>query len=128
LGGIALQTYRADLKDKARTLHDNMTDAEQKLWYHLRRKQIENIQFYRQRPIGNYIVDFYAPTIKLIIEIDGAQHAEINNAIYDEDRTQYLNSLGLNVIRFNNLQILNEIVSVLQVIHQSILPALETTP
>jgi very-short-patch-repair endonuclease len=84
LGGITLHTYRADLKLKARNLRANMTDAEQKLWYYLRRKQISNIQFYRQRPINNYIVDFYAPTIKLVIEIDGSQHAEINNSIYDE--------------------------------------------
>ncbi len=112
-----MANYRADLKQKARTLRTNMTDAEQKLWFYLRRKQMENIQFYRQRPIENYIVDFYAPSIKLVIEIDGAQHAEIKNAIYDNERTQYLNSIGLTVTRFNNLQILTETNSVLQTIH-----------
>jgi very-short-patch-repair endonuclease len=120
LGGITLANYRADLKQKARTLRSNMTDAEQKLWYHLRRKQIQNIQFYRQRPIGNYIVDFYAPSIKLIIEIDGAQHAEPEDVIYDEKRTHYLNSLNFNVIRFDNRQILLETNNVLESIHQTI--------
>jgi very-short-patch-repair endonuclease len=112
--------YRADLKQKARTLRSNMTDAEQKLWYYLRRKQIQNIQFYRQRPIENYIVDFYAPSIKLVIEIDGAQHAETANMTYDENRTSHLNQLGLNVIRFNNRQILLETNYVLESIHQTI--------
>jgi very-short-patch-repair endonuclease len=120
LGGITVANYRADLKQKARTLRSNMTDAEQKLWYYLRRKQIQNVQFYRQRPIGNYIVDFYAPAIKLIIEIDGAQHAEPEDVIYDEKRTRYLNSLNFNVIRFNNRQILLETNNVLESIHQTI--------
>jgi very-short-patch-repair endonuclease len=56
-----------------------MTDAKQKLWYHLHRKQMTNIQFYRQRPTGNDIIDFFSPTFKLAIEIDGSQHAELNN-------------------------------------------------
>jgi very-short-patch-repair endonuclease len=124
LGGITVANYRPDLKQKARTLRSNMTDAEQKLWYYLRRKQIQNIQFYRQRPrkrkTGNYIVDFYAPSIKLIIEIDGAQHAETENMAYDENRTLHLNQLGLNVIRFNNRQILLEPNNVLESIHQTI--------
>ncbi len=66
--------YRPHLKPFARTLRTNMTDAEQKLWYHLRRKQIQGVQFYRQRPIDKYIVDFCAPSVKLIIEVDGSQH------------------------------------------------------
>jgi very-short-patch-repair endonuclease len=120
LGGITVTNYRTDLKLKARTLRTNMTDAEQKLWYYLRRKQISNIQFYRQRPIGNYVVDFYAPTIKLVIEIDGSQHAEVNNVIYDDRRTQHLNGPGFNVIRFDNRQILLETKNVLESIHQTI--------
>ena len=64
--------YRNNLKPLARQLRLNMTDAEQKLWFQLRRKQILDIVFYRQKPIGNYIVDFYAPSQKLVVEVDGA--------------------------------------------------------
>lgn len=112
--------YRADLKAKARQLRTNMTDAEQKLWYHLRRKQILGIQFYRQRPLGEYIVDFHAPEIELIVELDGSQHQEHGAINYDVLRTAYLKSLGLSVMRFDNLQALNETDSVLEMIHQYI--------
>lgn len=112
--------YRADLKAKARQLRSNMTDAEQKLWYHLRRKQILGIQFYRQRPLGTYVVDFHAPEIELVVEIDGSQHQEQDAIAYDSLRTAYLKSLGLNVMRFDNLQALNETDSVLEMIHQYI--------
>ncbi len=112
--------YRADLKAKARQLRSNMTDAEQKLWYYLRRKQLLGIQFYRQRPLGEYIVDFHAPEIKLVIELDGSQHQEQDAIHYDSVRTAYLISLGLNVMRFDNLQAINETDSVLEMIHQNI--------
>ena len=94
-----------------------MTDAEQKLWHRLRRKQLLGVQFFRQRPIGEYIVDFYAPTVKLVVELDGSQHREQDAIHYDSSRTSYLNSLGINVLRFDNLQALNETDSVLEMIH-----------
>ena len=112
--------YRPDLKEKSRQLRIGMTDTEQKLWYHLRRKQLLGVQFFRQRPIGEYIVDFYAPTIKLVIELDGGQHQELDAIHYDSVRTGYLTSLGLNVMRFDNLQALNETDNVLEMIHQFI--------
>ena len=98
----------------------SMTDAEQKIWHHVRRKQVLGVQFFRQRPIGEYIVDFYAPTIKLVIEIDGSQHMERSAITYDSDRTFHFESLGLKVMRFDNLQALNETDSVLEMIHQFI--------
>ena len=110
-----------------------MTDAEQKLWHRLRRKQLLGVQFFRQRPMGEYIVDFYAPTIKLVIELDGSQHHEQDAIHYDSSRTSYLNSLGINVLRFDNLQALNETDSVLEMIYYFIQrkippgPAPETT-
>ena len=58
------------------------------------------VQFYRQKPIGNYIVDFYAPAVRLIVEIDGSQHLEPDQARRDEFRTAYFNQLGLRVLRF----------------------------
>jgi very-short-patch-repair endonuclease len=66
--------YKPKLKLYSRQLRSSLTDAEILLWSHIRRKQLCNIQFYRQKPIGNYIVDFYAPTARLIIEVDGGQH------------------------------------------------------
>jgi very-short-patch-repair endonuclease len=61
---------------RAREFRKNMTEAEQALWFRLRRKQLLDVQFYRQRPIGNHVVDFYAPSAKLVIEVDGSQHLE----------------------------------------------------
>ncbi len=110
--------YRSDLKLKARQLRSNMTDAEQRLWHHLRRKQLLDIQFLRQRPLGKYIVDFHAPMVKLVVEIDGSQHMENDAMAYDSVRNTYLETLGLTVLRFDNLQVLNETDGVLEKIHQ----------
>jgi len=77
---------------------------------------LNNTQFYRQRPIGNYIVDFYAPTAKLVIEVDGGQHFEATYLQRDKDRDDFLRSLNLNVLRFDNSQVLNCIDEVLEVI------------
>lgn len=112
--------YRDTLKLLARQLRDKMTDAEQKLWFHLRRKQILNVTFYRQRPIGEYIVDFYAPSQKLVIEVDGAQHFDEKNAANDAARSTYLESLGSHVMRFDNYQALSATASVLEMIHRYI--------
>jgi len=66
--------FNKELRQFARELRKNMTDAEKHVWSRIRRKQLKNSQFYRQKNIGNYIVDFYCPAAKLIIEIDGCQH------------------------------------------------------
>ena len=93
-----------------------MTDAEQSLWLWLRRKQIHGVQFYRQKPIGNYIVDFHAPAARLAVELDGSQHMETRHAAHDAVRDAYLVSVGLRVLRFDNLQVLKELDAVLSVI------------
>jgi very-short-patch-repair endonuclease len=113
--------YRPDLKHTARRLRSEMTDAEQKLWFYLRRKQLNGVQFYRQRPIGRYIVDFVAPTIKLVIEVDGSQHFTGSNLTYDSERTDFLVSSGYQVIRFDNLQVLGDTGAVLEIINSKIL-------
>ena len=110
--------YNHSLKPNARRLRTNMTDAEQRLWFKLRRKQVLNIQFYRQKPIGNYIVDFYAPAVKLVVEIDGGQHFEDEHQNRDEQRDAGLKKLGLHVLRFDNLQVLRETDAVLEAIIQ----------
>ena len=84
----------------AKILRKQQTPQEKIIWNLVRNRKIQNIKFKRQYPIGNYIVDFAAPDIKLIIELDGGQHNEIQNIKYDEQRTIFLNSLGYRVIRF----------------------------
>ena len=110
--------YRHDLKQKARDLRANMTSAEQLLWFHLRRKQLLGIPFYRQRPIGKYIVDFYASAISLVIEVDGGQHFEPAGIDSDSRRTAMLAAQGLVVVRYDNLQVIKETVQVLEEIYR----------
>jgi len=81
--------YNSYLKEKARKLRKNLTESEQVLWSRLRRKQVLGVQFYRQRPIGKYIVDFYCPKAKLVIEIDGSQHLAPEGARKDQARDEY---------------------------------------
>ena len=108
--------YKDTLKFNARQLRRNMTDGEQLIWARLRRKQLFGVQFYRQKPIGRYIVDFFAPKAKLVVEVDGSQHFAGNQAIRDEQRDKYLSNLGLLVLRFNNLQVLQETDAVVELI------------
>lgn len=111
--------YNSRLKAKARSLRANPTDAELRLWYRLRRKQILGVQFYRQKTIGNYIVDFYAPVAKLVVEVDGAHHLALSQAEYDKRRTEYLEQQGLKVLRFDDRQVLLQIDSVVQAIFRA---------
>lgn len=113
-------SYRKDLKQVARTLRANMTDSEQALWVRLRGKQLKGIEFYRQRPIGNAIVDFYAPKAKLVVEVDGAQHFTPGNIQKDEDRSAVLENQGLRILRFNNLKVFQELDAVVEVIFQAL--------
>lgn len=109
--------YRGDLKQTARKLRSNMTDAERLLWSRLRGKQILGVQFYRQKPIGLYVVDFHAPAAKLVVEVDGSQHFEEAAQLKDRKRDIYLESLDLQVLRFDNLQVMKEAEAVLETIH-----------
>jgi very-short-patch-repair endonuclease len=83
---------------QARQLRHNLTQAEARLWAHIRAHQIGDVHFRRQYAIGKYIVEFCAPRRKLIIEIDGSQH--LANEKLDNERTSYLNSKGHKVLRF----------------------------
>jgi very-short-patch-repair endonuclease len=112
--------YNPKLRSRARQLRQNMTDSERALWLRLRGKKLSDIQFYRQKPIGDFIVDFYAPKAKLVIEIDGSQHLEAHHAEKDRQRDEYLNSLGLIVLRFNGRQILKETEATMERIYQTI--------
>jgi len=93
-----------------------MTDGEQVMWARLRKKQLLGVQFYRQKPIGRYIVDFFAPKAKLVVEVDGSQHFVGDHALSDKQRDTYLSNLGLLVLRFNNLEVLRETDAVVEMI------------
>ena len=112
--------YNPRLKSRARSLRANLTDAEQRLWARLRRKQILGVQFYRQKPIGNYIADFYAPAARLVVEVDGSQHFEPPQAAHDRRRTAHLKELGLRVLRYTDRQVLLELDSVAEEIFRAV--------
>lgn len=102
---------------KARSLRKNMTEQERILWQYLRKRSINNFKFRRQYPIGNYIVDFVCLEKRLVIEIDGGQHNQSDNILYDQNRTQYIEKFGYKVIRFWN----NEIESNIEGVYEEIL-------
>jgi very-short-patch-repair endonuclease len=113
-------TYKGSLKEIAQQLRKNMTDAERHLWWKIKMKQVKGLIFYRQKPIGEYIVDFYCPKAKLVIEIDGSHHLIGDTIEYDRTRDDYMNSLGLKVLRFNNTEVLTNIFGVLEKIEEEI--------
>ena len=96
--------------ESARKLRREMTPHERKLWYLFLQKY--PVKIYKQRIIGNYIVDFYCASAKLVIEIDGTQHFEQPGKDRDEARTDYLESLGLKVVRYSNRDIDREFAAV----------------
>lgn len=100
------------LTQLARKLRQDATEAEKILWYHLRAKQLDNLKFRRQQPIGNYIVDFICFEKKLIIEVDGGQHAE--NYISERKRTKWFHDKEYRIIRFWNNEVLQNCQSVLE--------------
>ena len=104
--------------DRARELLHGMTDAEQKLWHHLRNRQLSGHKFRRQHDIDHCIADFACTEALLIVELDGGQHAD--QVEYDEHRTRHLQSRGYRVLRFWNNDVLTNIESVLVVILSSL--------
>ena len=103
----------------ARHLRSNQTDAERLLWRHLRNRELQGFRFRRQVPLGPYIVDFVCFEQRLVVELDGGQHAEQHS--YDAARDDWLRSQGFRIIRFWNNQVLGETEGVLGVILESLL-------
>ena len=114
-----MQPYNKNLKQPSRDLRNNMTDAEKLLWSKLRNNQILGLQFYRQKPLLNFIVDFYCPAANLVIECDGGQHFTDEGLEADRVRDEILVELGLVVLRFSNRQVLTEIDDVIELIFQT---------
>ena len=103
--------YNPKLKAFSRELRNNSTLAEVLLWNELKGRKMCEYQFMRQKPIGNYIVDFYCSKLRLIIEIDGKTHD--GKFSYDMDRQQFLESLGLRILRFHDLDVKKDMRNIL---------------
>jgi very-short-patch-repair endonuclease len=107
-------------RETARRLRKNSTYAEIKLWRHLRQLPTLGSHFRRQVPVGPYVADFACMAVKLLIEVDGSQHGEAENANRDEARTRWLQAEGYRVIRFWNNEIANNIDGVMDAIYAAI--------
>jgi len=110
--------YQSYLKNYSRVLRNNCTKEEQLLWFYLRKRNILGFQFYRQRPIDDYVVDFVCMKLKLIIEVDGSDH----EYKYDEDllREEKLKNLGFIILRIKNNQIRNNLEGVVKFITENV--------
>ena len=106
------------LTPRAQQLRKNMTKEERRLWYEYLHSY--PLRFRRQVPFGNYILDFYCAAAKLAIELDGSQHYDPDDQRYDQERTAYLNSIGIEVLRFSNLDVLKNLRGVCQTIDLAI--------
>ena len=109
-----MRMYNNNLKQFSRQLRKNMTDAEMHLWSRVRGKQIKGYQFYRQKIIGNYIADFYCPKANLVIEVDGGQHYSDEGKKKDSIRDSYLVGIGLNILRFSDRDVFENIEGVIE--------------
>jgi len=113
--------YNPILKELAKKLRRNMTFSEVKLWNELKNGRMMGYDFDRQRPIGNYIVDFYCKDLLLALEIDGITHQDEKIILKDEIRQDELEMLGVNFLRFNALLVVNKVESVIKEIENWIL-------
>jgi very-short-patch-repair endonuclease len=104
-------------KNRRRDLRKNQTDSESILWSKLRNKQCNGFKFFRQYGLGEYILDFYCPELRLAIELDGGQHAQKKEREYDQTRTNYLTTNDVKELRFWN----NEITENLDGVYEKIL-------
>lgn len=114
LVGVIMSQGQKEIQKRARDLRSNQTGAEGLLWMHLRNRQLNNLKFRRQHPIGNYIVDFYCAEVGVIVEIDGDTH--LDRVEYDQNRTEWLERQRLRVIRFSNQDVYENPAEVLTLI------------
>ncbi|MCK5052257.1 MAG: endonuclease domain-containing protein [Candidatus Cloacimonetes bacterium] len=105
---------------RRKELRKRETTAEKILWSSLRRRNINNIKFYRQYGIGAYIADFYAPSLRLCIEVDGKQHHTETGSEYDAERDNYMESLNIQILRFKNELVIEDTVNIVSEIKRAI--------
>ena len=114
--------YNRDLVERARELRKNMTAAEAKLWRECLRHL--DVRVLRQRPIEHFIVDFYLPSLKLVVEVDGDSHFSDEGKARDAERTGILEGHGLRVVRFTNAEVLHNLEGVCEVLRGAVSPPL----
>ncbi len=100
------------LKERRRDLRNNQTEAEKLLWQHISQDKISGMRFLRQYSAGPYILDFYCAKLRLGIEVDGEVHNKEERKLYDKDREKFLKNLNIEIIRFWNSDVLNNIEDV----------------
>lgn len=105
---------KRELKEKRQELRKNLTPAEASLWSQIKGRKLMGRRFTKQHSIGNYIVDFYCASEKLIIELDGELHMNYTSEEYDRARENYLEGLGYKIIRFENKMVFDHLPSVLK--------------
>ncbi len=115
-----MEIYEPKLKQSSRQLRNNSTDAESLLWAKIRMRQLNGFLFYRQKPLGGYIADFYCPKAKLVIEVDGGQHLTPDAIENDRVRDEYMKNIGLKTLRFTNIDVIENINGVLETIEKSL--------
>ena len=103
-----------DMRARARRLRRDATDAERALWRRLRGKQLEGLKFRRQHAVGRFVLDFYCHECRLAVELDGGQHGEAAHRRRDDTRTAFLERKGVAVLRYSNLEVLQETEAVLE--------------
>ncbi len=108
------------LKRRSQELRNNMTDVERLLLSKLRMRQLKGMQFYRQRIIGDYIVDFYCPKANLIIEVDGGQHYSEEGMAKDQKRDEFLQASGFKVLRFSDREVLENLEGLLRMVYENL--------
>ena len=106
--------YNPNLKDYSQKLRREMTESERKIWFKIRKRQIKGFLFFRQKPIGNHIVDFYCPKANLVIELDGGQHYSEDSKAKDDQRDEYLRKMGLRVLRFSDREVFQDSIAVIE--------------
>jgi len=119
---------RTTEKAKRRELRNNATDAERLLWQRLKSKQITGVKFRRQFSVDQYVLDFYAPSVKLAIEIDGPTHLSEEAMEYDEARTKDIERFGIRILRVTNVDVYTNMEGVLLKIMNTIEEISENHP
>src|SRR3989344_7155579 len=111
------------MKDRRKVLRSDMTKPEQVLWYWLRTKYLKGYKFRRQYSVGYYILDFYCPKLRLGIEVDGDSHFDSKAMEYDQQRDDFLKGHNIEIIRFTNKEVMENIEGVLEKIMKFYLPS-----
>jgi very-short-patch-repair endonuclease len=114
---------RQPLKPRRKELRSSLAPAEAALWKSLQRSQVNGKKFRRQHSVGNYVLDFYCPECRLAVELDGQGHFNSMTSEYDYRRTEYLKTLGIRVLRFENRLVFENLEGVLHMIRDHL-----TTP